>query len=202
MAKQIPVIAHNPTTVVELRLALATIAARDQTLTEEGAAIYASRKTGSPASFPMTEHQRRVATHVQSMMNSSTPPNLLVPTVSRDDEIRAERDAIALVQRNLSRKMDLALLGEAEKWVAENDRPWRALCREIVLAAVRLEALEQRAREFLEPIAGQHVGGVAMATTIGRFSLLGIGDPLQELRENALKDGIVTASEIKKAADV
>ena len=42
MAKQIPVIAHNPTTVVELRLAIATIAARDQTLTEEGAAVYAA----------------------------------------------------------------------------------------------------------------------------------------------------------------
>jgi hypothetical protein len=204
MAKQIsePVVAHNPTSVVELRLALATLAARDRTLSEEGRAVYAAMQTGSPASFPLSEHQRRVATHVKSLMNGSTPPNLLTPAVSRDDEIRAERDAIAFVQRDLGRKMELAMHGEAEQWVAENDKPWRALCREIVLTATKLASLEERAREFLEPISGQHVGGVAMATTIARFSLLGIGDPLEELRANALKDGVVTASEIKKAADV
>jgi hypothetical protein len=201
MAKQIPdpVIAH-PQTIAELRQANAALTTRDRALMEEGAAIYASMKGGSAPSFPLNEHQRRVATHVQSFMNGSTPQHLLVPVVSRDDDIRAERDAIAIVQRDLGRKIELAQHRDAEQWVVDNATAWRALCRKIVLAAAQLEALEQRAREFLEPISGSHVRGVAMVTTIGRRSLLGIGGPLQEMQTNALEEGIVTASEIKKAA--
>jgi hypothetical protein len=203
MAKQTtePVVANNPTTVAELRLASAALNTHDRTLMEEAAAIYKAMKTGSPQSFQMSEHQRRVASHVQSL-TGATPQHLLVPAVSRDDEIRAQRDAIALVQRDFGRKIELALHRDAEKWVLENATAWRALCRKIVLAAAQLEALEQRAREFLEPISGSHVGGVAMVTTIGRRSLLGIGGPLQEMQTNALEEGIVTASELKKAADV
>jgi hypothetical protein len=204
MAKQIPepVVAHHPQTVAELRLAQAALSTEDIALMHEGAAVYAAMKTGSPPSLSLSEHERRVATHIQALMNSSTPPHLLVPAVSRDDQIRAKRDAIAYVQRDLGRKLELALLREAEQWVGDHATAWRALCREIVLAAVRLASLEKRARDFLEPICNSHVGGLVMVTTVGRFSLLGSGDPLQELRENALKDGVVTSAEIKKAADV
>ena len=200
--KQLPdPIAHHPSTVAELRLAQAALAERERVLVNEGAALYAALKGGSPPSRPLSDHERRVGAHVQLLMNGSTPPSLLVPAVSRDEQIRAERDAIAYVQRDLGRQMELALHREAEQWVLENAAAWRGICREIVLAATKLESLEARARDFLEPVAGSHVRGLVMVTTIARHSLLGIGDPLQELRENALKDGVVTASEIKKAAD-
>jgi hypothetical protein len=201
-ANQIPDPVAHPSTVAELRQAQAPLSARRVELQTEGAALYKAMKTGSPPSFPLSEHERRVATHIQNLMNGSTPPHLLVPAVSRDDQIRAEIDAIDYVQRDLGRRLDLALHREAEQWVVDNATTWRALCRQIVLAAVRLESLEESARGFLEPIYGSHVGGLAMATTIARFSLLGVGDPLRELRENALKEGVVTSSEIKKAADV
>ena len=202
MAKQLPDPIAHPSTVAELRLAQAELSTHDISLMHEGAAVYAAKKTGSPPSLPLSEHERRVATHVQSLMNGKTPQHLLVPAVSRDDQIRAERDAIAYVQRDLGRQMELALLREAEQWVLENAAAWRALCREIIFAATKLASLEARARDFLEPIRNSHVGGLVMATTIARFSLLGIGDPLQEMQTNALKEGVVTASEIKKAADV
>jgi len=157
---------------------------------------------GSAPSRALSDHERRVGEHVKLLMNGSTPPDLLVPPVSREEQRRAEMDAIDYVQRNLARQADELSLRDAEKWVVDNATGWRALCGEIVLAAIRLEALEQRARDFLEPIRGQHVGGLAMTTTIARFSLLGIGDPLQELRENALKDQIVSMSQIKKAQNV
>jgi hypothetical protein len=204
MAKQIPepVVAHHPQTVAELRLAQAALSTEDIALMREGAEIYAAMKTGSPPSFPLSEHQRRVATHVQSILNGATPQHLLLPAVSRDDQIRARRDAIAYVQRSLGRQMELALHCEAEKWVVEHATEWREQCRQIIFAAMKLASLEERARDFLEPIRNAHVRGLVMTTTIARFSLLGFGDPLQELRENALKEGVVTASEIKKAADV
>jgi hypothetical protein len=200
-AKQItePVVAHHPTTVAEFRQAQAALVERMRTLQNEGAANYAAMKTGSPPSRPLSDHDRRVSAHVELLMNGSTPPHLLVPPISRDDQIRAEIDAIDYVSRDLGRRQELAQYREAEQWVLENATAWRALCREIVLAATRLASLEQHARDFLEPIHGSHVGGLAMATTIGRFSLLGIGEPLQEMQTNAVKDGIVTSAEIRKA---
>ena len=78
-------------------------------------------------------------------------------------------------------------------------KPWRALCREIILCATRLAILEDRARKMLEPIAGVCVV-MPMGTTIGSgLSLLGIGDPLIDMRTAALKEKIVTDAEIRKA---
>ncbi len=87
--------------------------------------------------------------------------------------------------------------------MVDHDAQWRELCKQIVLAAVRLASLEERAREMLRPIDGQWLQGLAMGTSIGSgLSLLGVGDPLQELRTDALKHGVVTNSEIKKAQNV
>lgn len=73
------------------------------------------------------------------------------------------------------------------------------VCREIVLAAERLAALEEGARRFLKPIEGIVIK-MAMGSTIASgLSLLGTGDPLREMREAALKDSIVTEAEIRKA---
>lgn len=95
-------------------------------------------------------------------------------------------------------RKETARYAEAEKWVAANSKDWCALCREIVLGAERLAALEESARRFLEPIEGLNIK-IAMGSTIASFSLLGIGDPLREIREAALKEHIVTEAEIRKA---
>ena len=194
-------IAHLPT-VAELRLAQAPLSARRVALQKEGAAEYIAMKSGSAPSRALSDHDRRVSDHVKLLMNGRTPPSLLVPAVSREEQRRAEIDAIDYVERDLGRQMELALHREAEQWVLENAAAWREQCRQIIFAAVKLARFEERARDFLEPIRNAHVRGLVMTTTIARFSLLGFGDPLQELRENALKEGVVTASEIKKAADV
>jgi hypothetical protein len=195
-----PVIAHHPTTVVEIRRTRAALAAQDRALMEEGAADYKAEKAGSPPSRPLNDHERLVNAHIHLLMNGSTPPHLLVPPVSRDAQRRAQRDAIAYVDRQLGRQEEDALEREAQQWAIDHDAQWRALCREIVLAAVKLAALEERARDTLKPIDGCWVRGLAMGSTIGSgLSLLGIGDPLLDLRTDALAEGIITASDIKKA---
>jgi hypothetical protein len=193
-----PVIGH-PKTVAELRQAQHSIVMRDRELAKEDADNYHAIQAGTATSRPLSDHERRVTAHIQLMMNGSTPQHLLTPAISRGEQIRAERDAIAYVQRDLSRQEDLARYSEAETWVAENDKPWRALCREIILCATRLASLEERARKMLEPIAGVCVI-MPMGVTIGSgLSLLGSGDPLLEMRTAALREHIVTASEIRKA---
>jgi hypothetical protein len=201
-----PVIAHHPTTVAEIRQTKHGLLERESALRNEGAASWKAMQAGSPPSRPLSDHERRVTAHIQLLMNGSTPAHLLVPPVSRDEQIRAELDAIAYVVRDLGRQEEDAQEREAQQWVIATDAQWRALCREIVLAAVRLESLEARAREMLEPMQASPIGalrGLAMGTTISSgLSLLGIGDPLQELRTDALKQGVVTNSEIKKAQNV
>ena len=195
-----PVIAHHPSTVAEISQAMAALAERCRVLRNEGAANYKAMKAGSPSSRPLSDHERRVGAHIQLLMNGSTPASLLVPAVSRDEQIRAELDAIDFVERDLGRRQALAKEREAEQWVVQNATQWRALCREIMLAAERLYALEESARRFLMPIESCHGVKIPMGSTIGSGrSLLGIGDPLMDLRTAALKDKIVTEAEIRKA---
>ena len=192
------VAAHHPVTVAEFRQTRRELSEHQRALQDEGAANYRAMTTGSPPSRPLSDHDRRVAGHIQHLLNGKTPPGLLVPAVSRDEQIRAELDAIAYVDRHLGRQEELALQSEAERYALEHAAEWRALCREIVLAAVRLAALEQRARDLLEPIHWPVT--LAMGATIGSgLSLLGDGDPLFEMRTDALKQGIVNHSELKKA---
>jgi hypothetical protein len=136
-------------------------------------------------------------------MNGATPARFLEgANISRDAEIRAHRDALQIILRDLARRKESASYAEAEKWAADNAKEWCALCREIVLAAERLAALEERARQFLQPIDGIHIK-IAMGSTVGSgLSLLGTGDPLREIRDAALKDNIVTESEIRKAQKI
>jgi hypothetical protein len=193
-----PVIGH-PSTSTEIRQALRELAARELVLVNEGAENYRAMQAGNAPSRPLSDHERRVTAHIQKLMNGSTPPHLLVPAVSRDEQIRAERDAIAFVARNLARQQELARYREAEQWVSDNATPWRALCREIVLTAVKLASLEERARKMIEPVGGVCVA-MPMAATIGSgLSLLGDGDPLHDMRTAALKEKIVTDGEIRKA---
>jgi len=193
-----PIIAHHPMTVAEIRQTRLALFERQRALQNEGAANYTDMKAGSPPSRPLSDHERRVAGHIQLLMNGSTPPQLLVPVVSRDDQIRSELDAIVYVERDLGRQEELALEREAEQWAADHADQWRELCKQIVLAAVGLASLEERARDVLDQL--QYPVKIAMGSTIGSgLSLLGVGDPLLDLRTAALKEGIVTASDIKKA---
>jgi hypothetical protein len=189
----------HPSTVAEITVVEREIAALDLDLLEEAREIYeASRKGGAPA-LPLSEHERRVGKYLQKYMNGATPAHLLEASISRDAEIRAHRDALQIILRNLARQKESLSYAEAEKWVTANAKEWGALCREIVLAAERLAALEEGARRFLEPIDGINIK-IAMGSTIASgLSLLGTGDPLREMRESALKDNIVTESEIRKA---
>jgi hypothetical protein len=197
-----PVIGQHPSTVAEIRQARRELMARERELRNEGAENYRALQAGTAPSRPLSDHERRVTAHIQKLMNGSTPAHLLAPAVSRDEQIRAELDAITFVDRDLGRREEQSRYDEAETWVTENDKPWRALCREIVLCATRLASLEERARKMIEPIQGVWVA-MPMGATIGSgLSLLGIGDPLLDMRVAALNEKIITESDVRKAQNV
>ncbi|MGY4499165.1 hypothetical protein ACVWYH_003096 [Bradyrhizobium sp. GM24.11] len=192
----------HPTTSVEFRQARAALSVRERELQNEGAALYAAIQKGSPPPRPLTDHEARVREHIKTLLNGATPSHLLAPVASRDEQIRAEIDAIRFADRHWGKLEEEAAQREAQQFADDRDSEWRALCREIVLTALKLEAFEARAREMLEPIRGFSVN-VAMWRTIGSdLSLLGVGDPLADMRNDALQQGIVSAADVRKASNV
>ncbi|MGY4605763.1 hypothetical protein ACVW16_004175 [Bradyrhizobium sp. USDA 4474] len=203
MAKHTEPNDHHPTTSAGIMQFLRGLSERQRALQTEGAQNYAAFLKGSPPPRPATDHERRVGEHLQKLMNGATPAHFLTPAVSRDEQIRAELDAIAFAERHWAKQLDDALDREAQQYVDEHEAEWRALCRDITLTAVRLESLEVRAREMLAPIVGRFGLKLAMASTVGSgFSILGVGDPLSDYRAEALQQGIVSNADIKKASNV
>ena len=187
-------------TVAEISAAEQEIVALDLQLLEEARELYQAQRKGGPPALPISEHDRRVGKYLKKYLNGSTPARLLDSNVSRDAEIRAHRDALQIVLRDLASRKESLHFAEVEQWVADNAKEWRSLCREIVFVAERLAALEEHARRFLEPTASVQGISIAMGSTIASgLSLLGTGDPLKEMREAALKDNIVNEAEIRKA---
>jgi hypothetical protein len=53
------------------------------------------------------------------------------------------------------------------QWAEEHGGEWRALCRDIVLTSVRLDALEDSARQLLEQCVDISAVRLPMANVIG-----------------------------------
>lgn len=197
MAKDIN---KHPTTAAEFRQVRSALSVRERELQNEGAALYSAVQKGAPPPRPLTDHATRVREHIKTLLNGATPPHLLAPVASRDQQIIAELEAVRFADSYWGKLEADALEREAQQLADRQDPEWRGLCREIVLAAVKLEALEARARDMLEPLRGAYVN-IAMPCTIGsQLSLLGIGDPLADMRNEALQQGIVSKADLRKAS--
>jgi hypothetical protein len=198
MAKQQDINKH-PTTAAEFRQVRSALSVRERELQNEGAALYSAVQKGAPPPRPLTDHATRVREHIKTLLNGATPPHLLAPVASRDQQIIAELEAVRFADSYWAKQEEAARELEAQQFAYKQDAEWRSLCREIVLTAVKLEALEARAREMMEPVRGFFVK-IAMPRTIGsELSLLGVGDPLSEMRNEALTQGIVSKADIRKA---
>ena len=86
---------------------------------------------------------------------------------------------------------------EAVAWAEENADKWRELCRDIVLTASKLDALERSARELIGQCIDIHSVRLPMANIIGGRAIS--ETPISDLTEAALAAGVVTSGEIKKA---
>ncbi|WP_409188598.1 hypothetical protein [Bradyrhizobium sp. RDM4] len=194
----------HPETSAEIRAVRSTLAEHDRALMNEDAGIYRASLKGLPPPRPLTEHECLVRDHLKALLNGATPSHFLGGSdVSRLQQIRANREAIAIADKHWAKHEDEAREREAQEYVNANAAAWREVCRDIVITATRLMALEDRAREILAPVDGIHGLKMAMPTTVGSgLSLLGIGDPLAEMRNEALKQGIVTSADVRKAGNV
>ncbi|WP_342728873.1 hypothetical protein AAFG07_20860 [Bradyrhizobium sp. B097] len=194
----------DPKTSAEIRAVRSALSEHDRALMSEDAGIYQASLKGLPPPRPLTEHECMVRDHLKTLLNGSTPAHFLGGSdVSRLQQIRANREAIAIADKHWAQKEGEAREREAQEYIDRNADAWREVCREIVFTSTRLLALENRAREMLEPVQGAWGLNIAMATTIASgFSLLGVGDPLRELHDAAVAERIVTQAEIRKTQNV
>jgi hypothetical protein len=168
---------------------------------DEAAAICAGRKDGHPAPLPLPPNTHAAYELAKAMLDGHAPASFTVPPlVSREDDLLIKIAAFDLALHVLSDDLIAAEAAAAVAYAQNHTDEWRALAREIILTAMRLEVLESRARDLLRPCGA---GTVRMDAepTIGR-GILGIGwdrDPLREARADALATGIISKREIEKA---
>jgi hypothetical protein len=159
-------------------------------------------KNGVSSESPAVDADERAAReHAKNLLNGSAPASLsLPPEITRDKILYREQRGIEIALKILADKDLVARAADAVAWAEANDSRWRALCREITLTAIKLEALEHSARELIEQCCELSAVRLPMANIVGGRSISEI--PLGDLTETALAEGVVTSAEIRKAKNV
>ena len=188
-------------TLSEIRKKKTELLARRQLVMTEAAEMFRARRGKlAPDAPPETAYRREVRRHVQQHLNGSTPPKLLPSSfeIEKEQALLAEREACDIVLSELARQEEIAIDAEVKNWIETHGDEWRELAREIVLTTIRLAALENKVRHTLETaLRGRIAAGLALGSQIGGGqSVLGINDPLRELRAAALTEGVIHLWEI------
>jgi len=191
-------------TLAEINRQTLTLTTRRRAITEERAAIYAAQvKSGvSIDATPALDADERAAREqAKTLLNGSAPASLsLPPEISRDRILAREQRAIDIVLKVLGDKQTAARAATAVAWAEANSDRWRAVCRDITLAAVHLKALEAAARNLLSECVDIFAIRLPMGSIIGDRPVA--EQPLDEVIQAALAEGIVTQPELRKASHV
>ena len=176
---------------------------RSRQIINERAAMYANAlKNGGSGDTPIVDADERAAReHAKSLLNGSAPETLsLPPEITRDRMLLRAQRGIEIALKVLSDKDLAARAAEAVEWAEAHRGEWRSLCREMTLTAIRLEAVEARARRLLEGCGDLFAVRLPMVIITNSRSISAI--PLSDLKDAALAEGVVTQAEIRKAQNV
>jgi hypothetical protein len=187
-------------TVAEINRQVKIHVERSQQIMNERAAMYASAlKNGYGGDTPVVDADERAAReHAKSLLNGSAPESLsLPPEITRDRMLLREQRGIEIVLKILSDKSLVARATEAVEWAEANGDKWRALCRDVTLTAIRLDALERTSQEMIARCPDIHAVNLPMGNIVGGRAIS--ETPISDLTERALSQGIVTSAEIRKA---
>jgi hypothetical protein len=193
-------------TVAEISRLVGEFNRRRHEATERMAARFSATEAGQPTERPRTDRAEEARSRALAMLNGYAPPGLKhAPPISQQQEDEIEVEAIDIVLSALSTKELAARAEEAAAFAVEHGAEWEALCRDILLTAARLQALEARAQAWRAKL------GVAVPATLPMATFVGTGrsiagavwasDPLSRPREAALQAKIVTAKELKATQD-
>jgi hypothetical protein len=177
---------------------------RRMQIVNERAAMYATAlKNGGASESPVIDDDEKAARqHAKSLLNGSAPASLSVVEsgITLDKILYREQRGIDIALKILTDKDLVARAADAVAWAEANSDQWRALCREIVLTTIRLDALEHSARELIGQCGDVFSVRLPMGNIVGGRSIS--ETPIGELTEIALAEGVVTSADIRKAKNV
>ena len=192
-------------TVAEIGRLKSEYARQRQTATQRRAALYASRNPEAPDE-QLTDDVRETRELAKTILNGWSPPWFSTPpTLSEDQQLKREIGALDLVLHALDGQEIVARASASAAWAIEHEAEWMETCREALLAAERLLALEQKLRRMRLELAGTVPASLPGATAFGTGrSILSTGgaDPISSARTKAIEDKIVTHQQIEDARHV
>jgi hypothetical protein len=172
-------------------------------IVEARAAICAARARSGVDPFasppPDAAKSRQIAVE---KLNGWAPSTLTATSGLSDAELAIEQEALRIVLSALAQKGLAAAAADQAEWMIANGPAWRALCRDYLLTAERMNALENKAQAMVQNSGG---AGLQLAAHVGRGGLLDkriSSDPLGRFRGEALALKIVTQKDIEGARDV
>jgi hypothetical protein len=187
-------------TTAEIARQVAIHTARRRQIVNERAAMFANAlKNGGSTESPVVDSDERAAReHAKALLNGAAPPSLsLPPEITRDKALFREQRGIDIALRILADESLAARAADAVAWSETHSDQWGALCREIALAAIRLQALENRARELIGQCPDIFAVRLPMTNLIGGRTVAEI--PVSDLTDAAISEGVITLAEIRKA---
>ena len=142
-------------TILEVHRQVAIHAARRAQIVEQRRTLYAAAlKNGGATNTPVLDADEKAAReHARALLNGAAPPSLSSSPeagITLDKVLYREQRGIDIALKILNDKELVARSVEAVEWAGAHGAEWRALAREITLAAVRLDSLGE-ARNSCSP---------------------------------------------------
>src|SRR6266851_6374491 len=142
-------------TVAEIARLTGAFNAQRQEYVRELAELFSAAEAGAPEPQPVTEHAEAVRSRALYLMNGHSPDGIrLPPATPRRRQIEIEVAALDLVLDALSKKELVARAEEAAAFAMLHGDEWAGHCRDILLTATRLGALEARAQAWRQNLGG------------------------------------------------
>ncbi len=162
------------------------------------------RAAGVPEAPPPTDHDKAVRQRALALVNGYAATDWALPKdVTRIEELRIEISALDMVVAALEDKWTQQTAVESVEWAQRHGGEWNALCRDILLTATRLQALEAKAAKIKAEQGFWTT--LPMAQYLGGPSVIGVNwssDPANTAIQHALREKLITARDLEAARNV
>lgn len=173
----------------EIRAQMLRYTEIERDLTNRLADMFKNGRGGGPINNRLASAQDRA----RQMLNGSAHilPPAVTSTTGDEQGLQIEREAVRIILTALQKQDTEAETIEATEWAMKNLSAWHVICRDRILAAVRLKDANARIDTFLEGLTGPRRDALPIAYSWWEID--------EDLITRAIKDGVVTAADIARA---